>query len=100
MILAMFLLERHSLIVLLLELGAFLPLGVKVPSLAFFTCGYASDTKGLWEKRRGESENPYLYLERLSSLGLSGKIENPKAHPVLSEDFLPCRAAVSLPISD
>lgn len=99
MILAMFLSERHSLIVLL-ELGASLPLGVKVPSLAFFTCGYASDTKGLWEKRRGESENPYLYLERLSSLGLSGKIENPKAHPVLSEDFLPCRAAVSLPIGD
>lgn len=99
MILAMFLSERHSLIVLL-ELGPSLPLGVKVPSLAFFTCGYASDTKGLWEKRRGESENPYLYLERLSSLGLSGKIENPKAHPVLSEDFLPCRAAVSLPIGD
>lgn len=100
MILATFLLERHSLIVLPLELGVSLPLGVKVPLHAFFTCGYASDTKGLWEKRRGESENPYLYLERLSSLGLSGKIENPKAHPVLSEDFLPCRAAVSLPISN
>ena len=68
----------------------------------FVTCGYAKDTKGLWEM---------LNLQRLSSLVVNGNSKHKQKQKQKNKPkqtnkknnnphFIPCRGAVSFPTSD